>query len=43
MNIRNAKEDIERIVFPEEQLLQRVREMGRQLTEEYRDRRPVMI
>ncbi len=43
MNIRNAKEDIERIVFPEEQLLQRVREMGRQLTEEYRNRHPVMI
>ena len=35
--------DIERILLTEEQIQSRVRELGAQLAEEYRDRDPVMI
>ena len=37
------RNDIESILLTEEQIQTRVRELGAQLTEEYRDRNPVMI
>ena len=35
--------DIERVLLSEEQIQNRVREIGAQIAEEYRDKNPVMI
>ena len=37
------KQDIDRILFSEEQLQARIAELGRQLTEDYRDKDPIFV
>lgn len=43
MLIRNAKEDIEYVMFTREEIAARVRELGRELCEKFRDEKPLMI
>lgn len=42
MKITNEQNDIEYVLFSEEQIKARVAELGAQLTEEYKDKAPVM-
>ena len=37
------KQDIDRILFSEEQLQARIAELGKQLTEDYRDKDPIFV
>ena len=43
MNITNPQTDISRILFTEKQIAARVEALGMELTEEYRDKKPVMV
>lgn len=43
MKITNPAQDISRILFTEKQIAARVEALGMQLTEEYREKKPVMI
>jgi len=43
MNITTPDQDISRVLFTEKQIAARVEALGMQLTEEYRDKKPVMI
>lgn len=43
MMIRNAKEDIKKILYTREDIHKRVCEVGKILTEEYKDKDPVMV
>ena len=43
MRITTAKNDIDRILFTEKQIAARVEALGMELTEEYKDKKPVMI
>ena len=43
MKIRSVDQDIERVLISEEEIRQRVAELGKILTAEYRDRRPVCL
>lgn len=43
MLIRNAKEDIKSVLLTREQIAQRVRELGRELSEKFRGEKPLMI
>ena len=38
-----CEQDIEKILFTEEELTQRVKELGAQITEDYKDKEPVLI
>ncbi len=38
-----CEQDIEKILFAEEELMQRVKELGAQITEDYKDKEPVLI
>ena len=37
------KEDLKEILFTEEEILQRVKELGKQLTKDYKDKTPMLI
>ncbi len=43
MKITNAKNDIEYVLFSEETIRARVAELGKQLTEMYKDSEPIMV
>ncbi len=43
MNITNEKNDIERILFSEEQIAARIRILGEQITAEYKGKFPVVV
>ena len=43
MNINNEKNDIERILFSEEQIAARIRILGEQITAEYKGKFPVVV
>jgi len=43
MKITNAKNDVLKVLFTEEQIAKRVEELARELTEEYRDKNPIMV
>jgi len=43
MKITNAQNDILSVLFTEEQIAQRVKEIGAALTEEYKDKDPLMV
>ena len=43
MNITNPQTDISRILFTEKQIAARVEALGMDLTEQYRDKKPVMV
>ena len=43
MNITNPQQDIEKVLFSEEQIRSRVRELGKELTAQYRDKTPVVV
>lgn len=43
MNITNEKNDIESVLYSREQIRERVEQIGAKLTEEYKDKSPIMI
>ena len=43
MLIRNAKEDVKYVMHSREEIAARVRELGRELTEKFGDKKPLMI
>ena len=43
MKITNEQNDIESVLFTEKKISARVEELGAQLTEEYRDKAPIMV
>ena len=43
MLIRNAKKDVKYVMFTREQIVARTRELGKELTEKFQDRNPLMI
>ena len=43
MRITNEKNDIEYVLFSEETIRARVAELGKQLTEMYKDSEPIMV
>ena len=43
MNITNSKNDIERVLFTEEQIAARIKILGDQITAEYKDKYPVVV
>lgn len=43
MLIRNAKEDVKYVMFTREQIAARIQELGKELTERYGDKKPLMI
>ncbi len=43
MHITNEKNDIERVLFSEKEIQNRVKEIGAELTEEYKDKNPCVV
>ncbi len=43
MKITDAQQDVERILFSEKEIRARVRALGKELTERYRDKNPIVV